>query len=647
MESHSFLTSFERDIFTALATAALPAGRYFPSAGPATVAQAERDVALLGPAARTALRTALAALDTTSRLETGHGFTSLPLGRRLDVLTSWTRGEIGRVALRGILAPIKVAFFSDEGIHATVRCRHHVDPPVQAESPAWEQQIIDGRTLGQDDEIECEVVVVGTGAGGAAIAKELAEAGHAVLMLEEGQHFTRKDFTGRPIEMLRKLYRKGGATIAFGNTAIPIPVGKGVGGTTMINSGTCFRAPESTFAEWGKRFGLHELSSATMDRYYAKVESMLQVEPARARDTGGPGRVIARGCDVLGYSHQPLPRNAPDCDGQGLCCFGCPTDAKRSTNVSYVPAALARSAQLVTGVRVEHLLLEEDCAVGVTATIDDPKRSSRRLTVRAQAVVLACGTFSTPMLLLKDRLANASGQVGRNLSIHPATSAFGVFDESINGSRAIPQGYAIDHFKGEGIMFEGASAPLEILASSHTGFGPAFVDLLERFDQLAQFGYMVKDTSRGRVLPGPNGDPLITYHVNGEDMSRIRRGMEILARVFFAAGAREVHTSVFGHERLRSLRDVDALASASIAPRQVDLSAYHPLGTCRMGRDPLTSVVDSTHETHDVHNLFITDGSSVPGSLGVNPQMTIMAMATRASEFVSRRLERLHARAVA
>jgi choline dehydrogenase-like flavoprotein len=647
MQSQPFLAPWEHDVFTALAITALPAGRHFPAAGAATVARAESDVANLGPVPGAGLKAGLAALEAASRLKTGHGFASLPLGRRLSVLESWNEGEVGRVALRALLAPLKLAFFSDEGVHGSLGCRHHVDQPLQSERAAWEGQIVDGRSLDQDAELECDVVVVGTGAGGAAIAKELAEAGHAVLMLEEGQHFTRKDFTGRPVEMLRKLYRKGGLTVAVGNTAIPIPVGKGVGGTTMVNSGTCFRAPESTFAEWRSRFGLQELSSTSMDRYYTRVESMLQVEPARMRDVGGPGRVIARGCEVLGYSHQPLARNAPGCDAQGLCCFGCPTDAKRSTNVSYVPAALARSAQLMTAVKVERILRDGDRAVGVAGMVDAPGQPPRRVTVRAQIVVLACGTLSTPLLLLKNGIANASGQVGRNLSIHPATSAFGVFDESIDGSRTIPQGYAVDHFRNEGIMFEGGSAPLEILASSHTGFGPAFVDLFERFDQLAQFGFMVKDTSRGRVVSGPDGEPFMTYRVNGEDMTRVRRGMEILARIFFAGGAREVHTSIFGFERLRSLRDVETLATASIAPRHVDLSAYHPLGTCRMGRDPFTSVVDPTHETHDIHNLFITDGSSVPGSLGVNPQMTIMAMATRAAEFVSRRLERLHARAAA
>ena len=207
----------------------------------------------------------------------------------------------------------------------------------------------------------------------------------------------------------------------------------------------------------------------------------------------------------------------------------------------------------------------------------------------------------------------------------------------------MPQGYAIDEFRDEGIMFEGGHAPLDITAASITSYGPGFIALMEKYTRSIGFGFMVQDTSRGRVRLGATGEPLITYWVNSRDVSRMQRGHAIMARVYFAGGAKEVHPTVFGWEKMTSLADVDAFERASLSARHVDLTAYHPLGTCRMGHDPLTSVVDTTHETHDVHNLFICDGSTVAGSLGVNPQATIMAMALRASEFIERRVEKLHA----
>ena len=187
-------------------------------------------------------------------------------------------------------------------------------------------------------------------------------------------------------------------------------------------------------------------------------------------------------------------------------------------------------------------------------------------------------------------------------------------------------------------MFEGGSIPLDMTAASLPGFGPGYVDFIEQYNHLLCFGFMVKDTSRGRIHRTSSGEPRITYWMNDRDTAQLRRGLGILARVYFAAGAREVRLPIPGHPPVRSLSDVEALERRPLAPRNVELTAYHPLGTARIGKDPLRSVLDVTQETHDVHNLFVCDGSVMPGSLGVNPQMTIMAMALRAAEIIDARL---------
>ena len=284
--------------------------------------------------------------------------------------------------------------------------------------------------------------------------------------------------------------------------------------------------------------------------------------------------------------------------------------------------------------------MEGDRAVGITG-----EASGHRVNVRARVVVLSCGALLTPILLLRNGLAKGSGQVGHNLSIHPASQAMGIFEEETRAWRAVPQGYSIDEFHDEGILFEGAHAPLDISGAAVNAVGPAFVALMERYNHSLGFGFMVKDTSRGRVRLSPAGDMLITYWLNREDISRMQRAFGILARVFFAAGAKEVLPSVGGFDRLRNLEDVEALERAHLTARQIDVTAYHPLGTCRMGLSPRDSVVDPTHEVHDVLNLYLVDGSSVPSSLGVNPQMTIMAMALRAAGFIDRRLQGLNAKA--
>jgi choline dehydrogenase-like flavoprotein len=630
----SLLSPAERKILRALADAALPPGQLLPSVSESALDRCEVMLKGLPFKMSNGYRAMLWTLETGAVLRFGGRFSTLPLGRRLRVLEAMHSAEATRLVVRALLSPLKLGYLDDPTVYAALGCRYVIDPPKQKEKPRWQQQVTSASTLPAGETLECDVVVVGTGAGGAPMAAKLAEAGHAVLLLEEGEHFTRADFTGRPVDMIRKLYRKGGLTASLGNHVIPIPIGKGVGGTTLINSGTCFRVPEKTLAAWHKDFGLSELTHESLDPHYREVEKELGVGANTPQALGAPARLIAQGCDALGYSHHPLKRNAPECDGQGMCCFGCPTDAKRSTNVSWVPRALERGAQLLTGFKVTKVLTEGERAVGVEGVA-----GGHTLTVRAKVVVLACGTLHTP-LLLKDGLANTSDMVGRNLSIHPASAAVAMFDEEVNPSRTVPQGYAIDHFTAEGLMFEGGTIPLELTGVTLTGFGPSYVAAMEQFSRSFGFGFMVKDTSRGRVRPGPDGEPLITYWLNDHDQALMQRGFSILSRVFFAAGARQVHPGVAGWETLRSLADVEKFEAAKIDVRQFDLTAYHPLGTCRMGKDPYSSVIDPNHETHDVHNLFICDGSAMPGSLGVNPQLTIMAMSLRAAEAVDRRLAR-------
>jgi choline dehydrogenase-like flavoprotein len=274
-------------------------------------------------------------------------------------------------------------------------------------------------------------------------------------------------------------------------------------------------------------------------------------------------------------------------------------------------------------------------AAGIVAHGRAPDGSPRQLTVRARAVVVACGTLLTPLLLEANRMGTSSGQLGHNLSIHPATASMALFDERIDGINAIPQGYAIEHFHDEGLLFEGAFAPLDIASATFTMIGPRLVELLEQYDHLACFGVMIEDRSRGRVRRGPGGRPLITYSLDDHDTARIKRAVEILARVYFAAGARVVFPLVHGFDELYGLDDLGRMRNARLHARDFDLSAYHPLGTARMGRDPRASVVGPDNQVHDTPGLYVSDGSVVPSSPAVNPQVTIMALATRAADKIA------------
>jgi choline dehydrogenase-like flavoprotein len=631
----------ERRIARALAEAAMPRIGALPGGGDDTVLRYERLISSLGDTVVRAARAGLWAAEAWPLTRFGRTLTQLSTEDRERALVRWSESgsRHERWLLRAILTPLKSSHFDDESLVKHVGCRR-IEPPVAPERARWAAQVTDGRKVDQDLELTCEVVVIGTGAGGAAAAYELAKRGRAVLMLEGGHYPNRAEFSGRATEAYKRMYLGLGSTIAIGNVAAPILAGRGVGGSTTINSGTCYRAPERTLARWGDRYGLTMLSADRLAPYYERVESMLGVEEAAREHLGGSARVIARGADLLRLSHKPLRRNAPGCDGQGVCCFGCPTGAKRSTDVSYVPEALLRGAQLVTGARVEKVITSNGRARGVTARLS----SGRTLTVQAEAVVVAGGALLTPLLLSQSNLCTRSGWLGKNLSIHPATKVMALFDEVIDMSRGIPQSYTIDEYAREGLMFEGASMPLDVTAVGLPWVGRRFMEVIERYPNVATFGLMIQDKSRGSVRAGPGGTPIIFYDLSPEDLARMQRGIEILSEVFLRAGAKRVMPMIAGCEEIADESDLAALRRMRVRAGDFEVSAFHPLGTCRMGTDPSRSCIGPDGEAHDVAGLFVADGSAIPSSLGVNPQMTIMAVALRTAEALDARLDSLGAK---
>src|SRR6185437_5009924 len=267
--------------------------------------------------------------------------------------------------------------------------------------------------------LETDFCVVGAGGGGAVVAAELAEAGANVVLLEQGPGHDPDGFTARPPEMLAKLYRDSGQTTTIGSPPILLPLGRGVGGTTLVNSGTCFRTPAPVLARWADEYGL-ELDDRAMSVCFERVERSLSVSEVTPELAGANAAVARRGAERLGWSHGYLRRNARGCVGSGVCVFGCPTSAKQHTGITYVPRAVGAGAALITNADVRELLVERGRVRGVLARL----AGGERLEVRAGETILACGTIHTPLLLARSRLAGASGQLGRNLSLHPATAAF-------------------------------------------------------------------------------------------------------------------------------------------------------------------------------------------------------------------------------
>lgn len=477
----------------------------------------------------------------------------------------------------------------------------------------------------------CEVCVIGAGAGGAIVAAELAEAGADVLLLEQGSHHSPDDFTARPPQMLARLYRDAGQTLTLGNPPILMPLGSGIGGTTLVNSGTCFRTPPDVLSSWRDQLGLH-IDEEELSRCFARVEAALSVAEVTPELAGGNAAVALRGAQRLGWSHGYLRRNAKGCVGSGVCAFGCPTSAKQHTGITYVPRARAAGAQIITGATARRIATRSGRAIHVEATL----AGGEAIEVRASEVVVAAGTIHTPGLLARSGLGLRSGQLGRNLSIHPATAAFALMEERVDMGRGVPQSFYIDEFAEQGIMLEGIAGPPSYAAMSLPLSGRRHEEAMARYPFLAQFGLMVSDSSRGSVR-SPRGSlaqtlarsrggvaaavertPLISYDLDDTDLSRFRGGLSRLQELFLAAGAKEVYLPL-----------PNGVQPARARRGDLRLIAFHPLGTARANPRCENGVVDADLAVHGVKGVHVADGSVVPSSLGVNPQLTIMALATR------------------
>jgi len=488
-------------------------------------------------------------------------------------------------------------------------------------------------------DLEADVCIIGSGAGGAVAAAVLAEAGRSVVVLEEGGYFTKKDFQERDIMWaFKEMYRNAGSTGTVGMPPIVMPIGKTVGGTTTVNSGTMFRTPAKVLKEWEWTYGVKDAGPEHMARYLDIVEETTEVRPVREEILGENQKKIREGAEILGLSHGPLRRNANKlCAGCGVCCFGCPSDGKRPMHLTFIPRAVKAGAEIYPRCRAEKLIVHGRRVLGVRGRFIHPNKRGVKpdMEVRARVVLLCAGAVYSPVFLLKQKLANSSKQLGKNLTIHPASRVGAFFDEPIYGWKGVPQGYCIDEYRDEGIMAEGAHGPPALMGGSVPGVGKTFKEHINNIAYFADFGVMVSDTGSGVVRVGLRGEPIIIYQMNKEDTRRIKKGMGMVAGVFLAAGAKYAMPAVWKYPRISSAADVLKFREAKIKPKDIQVGAFHPLGTCRMGENPKKTVVNSYLRCHDLDNLYVVDGSPFPTSLGVNPQETIMAFAYRTGEHIA------------
>jgi choline dehydrogenase-like flavoprotein len=480
--------------------------------------------------------------------------------------------------------------------------------------------IVTGDQINRDTEEKCSVVVIGSGAGGGAIAAELAEAGVDVIILEEGPYYQSKDFSTNPAVMIPMLYRDSGTSVIMGSPSIIFSEGRCVGGSTVINGGMCWRTPEKVIKRWQLEFGLSEINPCVMEPFYEKVEKTISVT-AQAPNSLSKGEMLFhKSCRKMDYLIRRNHRNQKNCTGEGLCVFGCPTDRKRSVLVTYIPKALAAGARLYADCKAEKLIIKGGKAVGVEVSVLNRETAKKKckLTVRAELVIVACGAIQTPAFFL----------------CHPNTKVVGVFDEEVKYWAGVHQGHQVHEFLDEGILFALGGVPPALVSLSFPSFGQKNLELMEKWNHFIVGGMLVDDTTYGRVYRLPWGPPIATYQIDNVEFERLLRGTALLSEIFFNAGAKQVLLPFFQLQELNSIDEIKKIYEYPIKKAEIELLTVHAFGTTRMCSDPKRGVVNQWGEVNDTQRLFIVDGGTIPTSLGVNPQETIMALATRSGQYI-------------
>jgi choline dehydrogenase-like flavoprotein len=575
------------------------------------------------------------------------GLTELPLAGRTELLQGTAASDPeAKAALHGLKGLTMLLFYAlpdERGRNPNWDAIGYPGPISAPPGPdAAPKTVATCEVEGPEAELSADVCVVGSGAGGSVIAARLAQEGRSVLVLEMGGYRNEQDFKQLELVGMQELYYGGGlATSEDGSIAVL--AGSTLGGGTVVNYMNCIRTPEPIRREWAE----HGLEGVAEPDYERRIDAVAERIGANAEATkqNATHRKLMQGLDARGIEHRPIVRNASLDDDPAFCGYcpaGCQQGCKRSALKTWLQDASDKGARCVVGCRAERILVRDGRAAGVEATVALPDGTTVRLAVEAPAVVVACGSVESPALLLRSGIGGPA--VGKNLRLHPAYLVVGVYDEQIDGWSGQIQSLVSDAFAsvedGHGFLIEGTGVfPGLFAASVPWEDGDRHKRLMQTLRWQAPFITVARDHGAGEVVIDELGRAVVRWGL-GDEVDRrlaLRSNLE-LARLHQAAGAREVFTMHAEGIRWRHGEDfdgfLDQIASASYGAGDLTIFTAHQMGSCRMGADPGSSVADGRGELHDVRGVWIGDASAFPTAPGVNPMVSIMALAHRTADMV-------------
>ncbi len=508
-------------------------------------------------------------------------------------------------------------------------------------------KVIDGARLRQDVTLDCDVVIVGSGAGGGTAAEILTQAGLKVVMIEEGPFKSSSDFRMREREAYPQLYQES-ASRQTKDKGIVILQGRAVGGSTTVNWTSSFRTPPVTLKHWEAEWGLRDYTVEKMAPWFERMEARLSISPWPIPPNEN-NSVLKRGCEKLGIPAAAIRRNVKDCWNLGYCGMGCPTNAKQSMLVTTIPAALDAGLTLIHSTRVDRLAYRfgrvtslAASGMGANASSNGSKPGQYKIRVQAQHIILAGGAINNPALMLRSKLPDPYNTLGKRTFLHPSSVSAAIMDAKVEGFSGAPQTIYSDHFidiappQGP-IGYKLEAPPIHPILAGITlqGFGEDHAMWMKRLPQMQVVIALMRDGFHPHSIGGSvgiraDGNPLLDYPISEYVWDGVRRSLLVMAEIQFAAGAKIVMPL---HENSRPMRTwkeakpfIESLAMQVLRTR---IASAHVMGGCTMGADPRTSVIGGDGRHHQFDNLWVFDGSAFPTSIGANPQLSIYGMVAR------------------
>jgi choline dehydrogenase-like flavoprotein len=568
-------------------------------------------------------------------------------------LQSWSKSSIpalrkGFHALKKLTMFLMYGYSDAETPNPTWRAIGYPGPAISRSAPSFEtERYIKPLRLERDTMIDCDVVIVGSGAGGGVVAGELTAAGFDVVVVEKGKYGAEQDFTQREAEMIAAYYEAGGA-YSTSDGGVSIFAGSCLGGGTTVNWSAALRTPDYVLEEWATKHDNPHFISGDYQRHFEAVEAATHVDTDESAHNK-QNQALERGARALGYDASIIPRNAKGCVEAhgckrcGYCSLGCADGTKMSVVKAYLEQAFGLGARFLTETEAESVIVREGKAVGVLAY-----SAGKTVRINAKAVVVATGSLHTPALLRRSGLSHP--HIGRHLHLHPTVSVAAIYDEDMeawHGNMMTALSNEFTRLSGTwGVKLETPPVHSGLLAMALPWLsGKAHKEEMLNARRLGAFIVLTRDKDGGEITLNKRGRPSVRYAISPFDLAHLQRGILESARIHQAAGASRLYLP-HNHTAPISLRRNTASLEAALGdmyarkwrPNDFPLFSAHQMGTCRMGGSRATHPLSPEGETYEAKNLFVADASAFPEASGANPMLSIQALAHYTAQRIKERL---------